>query len=64
MSSFLRSLFTTSKSHDITNKDAVITIGAPINLTHIVHVEFDKEKKGFIGLPEEWCKLLEDNKIK
>jgi hypothetical protein len=61
MSNVIKTIFKISKE----SKDAAnITIGTPTDFKHNISVVFDKEKNDFIGLPEEWRTLLEENKIK
>jgi hypothetical protein len=41
-----------------------LKIGEPTNFKHNIQVKHDKERNQFIGLPDEWRSLLENNNIK
>ncbi|KAK5097365.1 Protein kinase [Exophiala xenobiotica] len=38
-------------------------VGAPTNFSHRIHVGFDPQTGGFVGLPQEWEKLLTTSAI-
>ena len=44
-------------------KDTHMEISAPTNVTHDVHVEYDKETQNYIGLPQSWDIQSNDMKI-
>lgn len=42
---------------------AALTIGEPFNVVRNYHVNFDKSKGEFVGLPPSWTNLLQSSNI-
>lgn len=53
--------FTRFKNSSQSNSE--MKISQPTNFKHEIQVIYDKENKEYIGLPEEWRQLLDDNNI-
>ena len=66
MSNVLKALFKipSKGGTESKDKDVDLRISEPQDFKHNIKVSYDKEKNDFIGLPEDWRKLLDENKIK
>lgn len=69
MTSKLSKLFKPSKRADKMSdggeeaEGANMTIGEPFNVVRNYHVNFDREKGCFVGLPPSWTDLLKSSNI-
>ncbi len=52
-----------SEKKESKTKSSTLNISSPLRIKHELHINFDKECNEFIGLPNEWKHLLEQNNI-